>query len=478
MINKNELLEFAKVFGLPIETVEKDYVLGWLLAGIAQEPTINSSWLFKGGTCLKKCYFETYRFSEDLDFTLPDKTQINVDALKEIFKRIAVWIQSQSGVQIPESSIDFELFLNPRGNSAIQGKVGYIGPLRRGPGTIAKIKLDLTSDEVVSLAPAVRDVYHPYSDKPEQGIHALCYAYEEVFAEKVRALAERARPRDLYDVIHLYRHDHLLTDKKLVLSALIEKCRFKKIEVPTLEGIEKHSYRGELESEWENMLRHQLAALPPVKSFLEELPDFFNWLGELRGVETEPEEDMAEAETPAASLKTAPAARRPEIDTSWTIPERLTVINRESSLMEKIRFAGANRLCLDLAYDRKHRVIEPYAVKRTIGGVLFLQAAHHESGEPRSYLFDKIEGVKVTDTPFNPRGPIEITIAGQLEIKQNVSNARGRSSHLGGPVYIYRCSSCHRLFKKKTMDSVLRSHKNKAGSQCFGSYGAYVRTKY
>jgi len=30
------------------------------------------SWAFKGGTCLKKCYFETYRFSEDLDFTLTE----------------------------------------------------------------------------------------------------------------------------------------------------------------------------------------------------------------------------------------------------------------------------------------------------------------------------------------------------------------------------------------------------------------------
>ena len=32
---------------------------------------LRESWLFKGGTCLKKC-FETYRFSEDLDFTLTD----------------------------------------------------------------------------------------------------------------------------------------------------------------------------------------------------------------------------------------------------------------------------------------------------------------------------------------------------------------------------------------------------------------------
>jgi predicted nucleotidyltransferase component of viral defense system len=31
------------------------------------------SWVFKGGACLKKCYFETYRFSEDLDFSLRDE---------------------------------------------------------------------------------------------------------------------------------------------------------------------------------------------------------------------------------------------------------------------------------------------------------------------------------------------------------------------------------------------------------------------
>lgn len=472
MIDKSELLDFAKVFDLPIETVEKDYVLGWILAGIEQEPAIHSSWLFKGGTCLKKCYFETYRFSEDLDFTLPDKTHINIETLKGMLVRIAEWINAQSGIQIPENTIEFELFQNPRGNPSIQGKVGYIGPLRRGVGSITKIKLDLTNDEVVSLPPAIQEIYHPYSDKPASGFHARCYAYEEIFAEKVRALAERARPRDLYDVIHLYRHDHLLTDKKLVLNTLIEKCHFKKIDVPTLEGIEKHPRRGELDSEWENMLRHQLAALPPIQSFLEELPIFFNWLNELRGVEAEPEEEMAEAETAPPTPRTGD---KTEIDTSWSVPERLTSINRDSSLLEKIRFAAANRLCLDLAYEGKHRVIEPYAVKRTIGGDLFLQAVRHESGEPKSYSFGKIQGIKVTDTPFVPKGPIEMTPTGHLRIHQNVSTARGGSS---GPFYIYRCSTCHRLFKRKSMNSSLRSHKGRNGYPCYGTYGVYVRTKY
>jgi predicted nucleotidyltransferase component of viral defense system len=59
-------MDFAREFGLDPNIVEKDYVLGWLLAGIANNASLKSKWVFKGGPCLKKCYFETYRFSEDL----------------------------------------------------------------------------------------------------------------------------------------------------------------------------------------------------------------------------------------------------------------------------------------------------------------------------------------------------------------------------------------------------------------------------
>lgn len=66
MIEKQEISELARELSLDLHVVEKDYVLGWLLAGIAANPELSNGWIFKGGTCLKKCYFETYRFSEDL----------------------------------------------------------------------------------------------------------------------------------------------------------------------------------------------------------------------------------------------------------------------------------------------------------------------------------------------------------------------------------------------------------------------------
>ncbi len=76
LINKDQILLIANETGLRPNIVEKDYVLGWLLAAIHENPTYSNSWVFKGGTCLKKCYFETYRFSEDLDFTLRDSSQL------------------------------------------------------------------------------------------------------------------------------------------------------------------------------------------------------------------------------------------------------------------------------------------------------------------------------------------------------------------------------------------------------------------
>ena len=92
MIGKDEILAFADETGLTPNVVEKDYVLGWLLAAINTSPVLSLSWVFKGGTCLKKCYFETYRFSEDLDFTLRNQSHINEALLKEQFTSIAEWL--------------------------------------------------------------------------------------------------------------------------------------------------------------------------------------------------------------------------------------------------------------------------------------------------------------------------------------------------------------------------------------------------
>lgn len=394
MINKQEIMEFAREFGLAPNIIEKDYALGWLLAGIGNYAELSKKWMFKGGTCLKKCFFETYRFSEDLDFTVTESGHLDEQFLLDAFADIADWVYETSGIEMPRDTIFFDVYANKRGKISVQGRVGYKGPLQRR-GDPPRIKLDLTNDEVLVLEPVKRKVHHPYSDRPDSGIHVLCYSFEEVFAEKVRALAERMRPRDLYDVVHLHWRNDLKSDINLVMSTLNEKCAFKGIPVPTIEILAKKPERVELEAEWENMLAHQLQSLPSFEKFWQELPGFFDWIS---GVVTK----VIPPSMPVGKI---------EIDTLWQAPA-MASSRGGTALLEVIRYAAANHMCIDLGYKGSHSLIEPYSLRKTQDGNLLLYAVKHETGEERSYRVDRIESVAATQVLFVPKYLIELTSTG------------------------------------------------------------------
>lgn len=281
MIDKFEVLKLAKKFGLQNATIEKDYVLGWVLMGIQHNLKTSKSWIFKGGTCLKKCFFDEYRFSEDLDFTLLDPDQMNESFLLSLLKELAEWVYEEAGIEIPLKSLSVEFYTNLQDSLSAQAKLSYLGPLKQKQrSSLPTIKLDLTPHEKVVLIPEKREIFHHYSDKPLTAPKAFCYGYEEIFAEKLRALAERARPRDLYDIIHLYQERHRLKEKTQFFEALKQKCAYKKIPLPSLEAIERHPQRAILSAEWENMLGHQLPSLKPFESFWRQLPHIFHWLYE------------------------------------------------------------------------------------------------------------------------------------------------------------------------------------------------------
>lgn len=271
MITRDEIIATADETGLTPVVVEKDYVLGWLLAAINANDAFDNSWVFKGGTCLKKCYFETYRFSEDLDFTLQDENHLDDAFLRDQFGHIAEWLYEQSGIEIPVDRLVFDIYDNKRGKKSCEGRVYYQSYFASGKRNLPKVKLDLTADEVLVLPPARQAVFHGYSDGPDGGIFIDCYDYPEVFGEKVRALGERGRPRDLYDVINLYRNDQLPAPE-VVRDVLGQKCAYKGIDLPVLADME--AYKDALQANWEPMLGHQLPSLPPLDTYWDALPEF------------------------------------------------------------------------------------------------------------------------------------------------------------------------------------------------------------
>ncbi len=460
MISRFDLDERVREWGLRDDVVEKDYVIGWLLWGIGNERRLASSWVFKGGTCLKKCYIETYRFSEDLDFTVLPDGPLTPEDVTPLLAQVLQQVYEASGIILNDRSPRFKR--RPSGDAAVV-QIYYRGP--RNAPTVASVKLDLSGAEKLARDPVLRPIAHPYPDPLPHPATVSCYCFEEVFAEKIRAMGERGRPRDLYDILNLFHRQDGSLSPEIVGRVLREKCASKGVPVPTFASIEQSGCRPELEAEWENMLAHQLPGLPPFESFWEELPALFDWL----------------EGRPAPALP-APAPIDGTIDTSWEIPPTVHIWGTTVSI-EAIRFAAVNHLCIELGYQGSTRLIEPYSFRRTTEGNTLLYAVKHVSGELRAYRVDRVESVRVTGTDFTPRYRVEVgsfarRAAPRLSHSKRPEKAKApRENPSTAAIFVVQCPICGRKFRRQTPSTTLRPHKTPDGWPCPSSSGHIVEVR-
>jgi len=456
LISRLDIEERVREWSLREDIVEKDYVIGWLLWGIGSDPLLGETWAFKGGTCLKKCYIETYRFSEDLDFTVLPGGPIAPSEVEGPLSTVLERVAEASGIDFSRRPPALKGHDSGRFTA---GRVYYVGP-RRTPG-IASVKLDLSGSEQVVRPTVMRAIAHPYPDALPGPSTARCYCFDEVLAEKIRALGERGRPRDLYDVVNLYRRQDQESslDAGEIRAVLVEKCRTKGVPVPTLGSVRTAERLEEVRSEWENMLRHQLPELPPFQDFWTVLPELFEWL---------------EGKPVPAGLQVLQVAG-PPAEPSWAPPATVTTWGWPISL-ETIRFAAANRLCVELGYERSRRIIEPYSLRRSRAGELLLYAVRADSGEPRAYRVDRIESVRATQRTFAPRYRVELAASGGLQVPlvatrpRTAPPPRSRRPARSGLVYIIECPYCWKRFRRSSMaKEQLNEHKAPEGVRCPGS---------
>ena len=271
-------------------------------------------------------------------------------------------------------------------------------------------------------------------------------------------------------MIHLYRREGVPDLARSVLDVLKKKCRFKDIGLPTLDALVLQ--RAELDAAWEDMLAHQLQALPPVDQFWDALSDFFIWL-------TAPTE-VPLPEVDAFSSTGTPIFR-------GELGGGTSGYVQGAPAMESIFFAAANRLCVDLGYNGRVRRLEPYSLRRTKDGNLLFYGAKATTGEIRCYRVDRIQSAAVTTQSFEPRFAVELTHSGPMTVPQarsgrptNPSPGRslGWSPRSSGPRFVYECPVCGRRFTRKTRSSTLRKHKDKSGLPCPGRRALFVETKW
>ena len=410
MILKQEITSVASVLKLLPTTVEKDYVLSWVLYGISKHSKL-SEWLFKGGTCLKKCYFETYRFSEDLDFTAPSGSIYSQNEIKNALSEIADIVYEEAGINLKTRDIEVEESINKKNHKTYIAKFTYLGPLNLPSRTQQRIKFDITDDEIIVDSPDLREVFHPYSDTPSLPAKVTCYSVNEILAEKTRAIYERqGRARDIYDIVNISRNfrDHI--DTKKALLGLKQKFKFKLLPEPSVDSIFSQIDLAQLKTSWKDQLIHQLQVLPSAESFYNELKSALLWWIN---------EQLSEPDLPkiSKSLEETTLSRKyfPEVA---VLQARRIGIGRQADIisygyLDQIRYAARNRLCVEIYYNGATRLVEPYSLRQpnTENILLYayeLRKDQATTEEIRAYKIPKIRNVTVTQQAFSPRYIIEI----------------------------------------------------------------------
>lgn len=410
MILKQEISSLASTLQLPPTTVEKDYVLSWVLYGVSQDSKL-SKWFFKGGTCLKKCYFETYRFSEDLDFTVPQGAIYTEEEIKIALNNVADSVYENAGIDLRAREVEVKESINKKGRKTYIAKYTYSGPLSLPSRNQQRIKFDISNDEIIVDSHDMREVFHLYSDAPKQPGKVKCYSVNEILAEKTRAIYERqGRARDIYDIVNISRSFREYVDIHIARAGLKKKFDFKSLPSPSVELILSQLDLSLLKAGWEDQLGHQLEMLPPVESFYNDLRPALSWW-----LDESPIEPVLAAISRKKNEVVLPRVHFPE---RAIIQARKIGIGRQPNMVfsryiDQIRYAARNRLCIEIEYHRVKRLVEPYSLRQPKTGNQLLYVYELERGGIRSnaikaYKINEIVSTEVKLQSFLPRYVIEL----------------------------------------------------------------------
>jgi len=259
MITQNEIINIAHRKEVKTKTIDKDWILGHFLNAMYSLTEVRENFVFKGGTCLKKCYIEDYRFSEDLDFTLIDK---NFPIDKKFMGKIIKRAEENS-----RAKFYFERKKIQKAKDEDQGyeiKVKFWGadhkPNQR-PLPPARwqtyIKLDISFSEKMLTKPLLKEIFHNYSDKEIINQLVPVYSLFEVISEKLRSLIQRNRPRDIYDIWTLSNY---FSEKEYstIKELLLKKTKAKGILITNIHDFVNQEKGRKNKRAWESSLNDHL----------------------------------------------------------------------------------------------------------------------------------------------------------------------------------------------------------------------------
>ena len=259
MIPQAEIINKAEEWEVPATTVEKDHALGHFLAGFIG--TFKDRVRFKGGTCLRKCYFPEYRFSEDLDFSsVAPEFILQAEELATVCEAV----EKHSGIIFHPERVEPLLHQDKRkGDKVIIRFWGGNHSRHETPPPPerwhSKIKVEISTDELLILPAEMKNTIHPYSDMVIDHEPIACYPIDEVIAEKLRSLVQRSysAPRDYYDLYHL-TDSYTTKDWNRIKPIFIQKMTHKGIDYHGPKQLVSPSSVEKVHRAWHKSIAHQV----------------------------------------------------------------------------------------------------------------------------------------------------------------------------------------------------------------------------
>lgn len=243
MISVEELNQIKEAKKNNLYYEEKEYLQYIFLNAISQYP---ENFIFKGGTCLRIC-FGIERASEDLDFS----TNLDIKEIKELVEKCLKAFELLN--------INYEIYSEKEFQGNIRFEARFQGPLfAGGKSSTNTLKIDFNKRKVKHKIAKV--IPKLFSDVPLFTI--LVMDEKEILTEKIRALANRKEPRDLYDIWVLLKKGIKIDNRLLKEKLIEEKSSLKNLKLPS-------------KQEYETNLKNLISFLPSYnqveKEVLEEL---------------------------------------------------------------------------------------------------------------------------------------------------------------------------------------------------------------
>jgi predicted nucleotidyltransferase component of viral defense system len=458
MIKKEEIEVKAREFELHAANVERDYVFGWLLAGIYTISSLKDALILKGGNCFRKGYFLNTRFSNDLDFST--QSAISESFLCQELNKACDYAQDASGIVFEKDRNRVQEKMAIDKERKVYQATLYFKDFYGNPDNITiSVRLDVTEFDRVYLPIQTRFLIHPYSDADTCRAEIKCVKLEELLATKLKCLLQRKHSFDLYDFVY-----SIFVNREIAVNRVeIAKTFLKKTIYEPSPGVAKGLLLG-LPLELFRAIWNKYIICPKQSRL-----DFDETLSRFKeGIE----DLFASFPTGFGHLAYFPA-------------------NLRNPIIE----AGSELTLLKLTYDGIQREVEPYSLvykRRKDGyGQEYFYGYDRSGGRTsgpgiKCFVHDKIQAVEPTDQKYEPRFPIELSKAGEYGDKayfgspissRTLRPSTRRVTHFkSGATYVIECNCCGKKFRRSKHDTRLNKHNDKYGNRCFGRIGHLVDT--